>query len=87
MRGIPCCTFPLEGRVCVRVCVCVCERERERERRQCVFHSDHLNASKMTMTANLIACVTSDRRKKTAAKDTTSLAGNLPLYPLQMAHR
>jgi len=65
------------------------ERERERERRHCVYHSDHLNASEMKiMTANLlIACVTSDKRKDTAANDTTSLAGNLPLYPLQMTHR
>ena len=86
MRCIPCCTFLLEW--CVRACVCARarERDRERERRLCVLHSDHLNASKMTIkTANLlIACVTSDKRKDTAAKDTTSLAGNLPLYPLQI---
>jgi len=79
--------------VCVCVCVCVCVREREREskreRRQCVLHSEHLNASKVTiMTANLlIARVISYRRKNTAAKDTTSLAGSLPLYSLEMPYR
>jgi hypothetical protein len=53
-----------------------------------VFSTDNFNASKATIvTANiLVISVTSEKeRNNTAEKVTASVAGRLPLYPMEMA--
>ena len=53
-----------------------------------ILHSVHLNVSKASITTdNLVACVIRERdreREHTAGKDTASVAGRLPLYPMEM---
>jgi hypothetical protein len=53
-----------------------------------ILHSVHLNVSKATITTdNFVACVIREReteREHTAGKDTASVAGRLPLYPMEM---
>lgn len=55
-----------------------------------ILHSVYLNVSKATIiTDNLVACVIRERErerkeKHTTGKDTASVAGRLPLDPMEM---
>jgi hypothetical protein len=55
-----------------------------------VLHSVHLNVSKATILKLIlfITCIINVRERRiTAVKDTDSVAGKVPLYPLDMKQR
>ena len=67
----------------------MCEGQKHTQKaRYSVFQSIQLNANKAAIITAvlLVACEKTCERNNGASRDTASLAGRFPLYPLEMIH-